>query len=279
MSFVITQPEALSVAANKLQGIGSAMAAQNAAAVAPITGVIPAAADPVSALQAGIFSAYGSQYQSLAAQAQAIHELFVSTLGTSAGTYGATEAANAAAAGSGFSIIGQLTQFGQFGLIPGALNNSSLIGILQMNMFGAGASDLLSWITLGGAGPTTGGAEALGAGSLGSGSLGGLLLAGAVGPAGPAGLGGAPVLAGMGQASSVGGMSVPASWASQAAPAVSPAPAFLAGAGWTSAAPHAAPVTTMPAGMPSVATAGKSGGLGAPRYGVKPTVMPKPAVV
>jgi hypothetical protein len=54
----------------------------------------------------------------------------------------------------------------------------------------------------------------------------------------------------------------------------------LAGAGWTAAAPHTAPVTTMPAGMPSVASAGRGGyGFGAPRYGVKPTVMPKPAVV
>jgi hypothetical protein len=36
----------------------------------------------------------------------------------------------------------------------------------------------------------------------------------------------------------------------------------------------------MPAGVPSVASAGRSGyGLGAPRYGVKPTVMPKPTVV
>ena len=36
-------------------------------------------------------------YQELSAQAAAIHELFVSTLGTSGGSYAATEAANAAA--------------------------------------------------------------------------------------------------------------------------------------------------------------------------------------
>jgi hypothetical protein len=36
----------------------------------------------------------------------------------------------------------------------------------------------------------------------------------------------------------------------------------------------------MPAGMPSMASAGRAGhAFGAPRYGVKPTVMPKPAVV
>jgi hypothetical protein len=39
-------------------------------------------------------------------------------------------------------------------------------------------------------------------------------------------------------------------------------------------------VTTMPAGVPSVASSGRAGyGLGAPRYGVKPIVMPKPAGV
>jgi hypothetical protein len=36
----------------------------------------------------------------------------------------------------------------------------------------------------------------------------------------------------------------------------------------------------MPAGVPSVASAGRGGfGFGGPRYGVKPTVMPKPTVV
>jgi hypothetical protein len=52
----------------------------------------------------------------------------------------------------------------------------------------------------------------------------------------------------------------------------------LAGAGWTSPAPHTPPVTT--AGVPSVASAARPGhGLGAPRYGIKPTVMPKPSLV
>ena len=45
MSFVTTQPEALSAAATTLHGIGSGVNAQNAAAAAPITGVVPAAAD------------------------------------------------------------------------------------------------------------------------------------------------------------------------------------------------------------------------------------------
>ena len=95
MSFVTTQPEGLAAAAGSLQGIGSAISAQNAAAAAPITGVVPAAADEVSALTAAHFAAHAQMYQAVSAQAQAIHEMFVNTLATSAGSYAATEAANA----------------------------------------------------------------------------------------------------------------------------------------------------------------------------------------
>jgi len=99
MSYVTTQPEALAAAAGSLQGIGSAMSAQNAAAAAPTTGVVPAAADEVSALTAAQFAAHAQMYQAVSAQAAAIHEMFVNTLGISSGSYAATEAANAAAAG------------------------------------------------------------------------------------------------------------------------------------------------------------------------------------
>ena len=101
MSFVTTQPEALTAAAGTLSGIGSSLSAQNAAAAAPTTGVVPAAADAVSALTAAQFAAHAQMYQAVSAQATAIHELFVSTLGVSSGSYAATEAANAAAAGLG----------------------------------------------------------------------------------------------------------------------------------------------------------------------------------
>jgi hypothetical protein len=98
MSFVTTQPETLTAAAGNLQGIGTAMGAENAAAAGPTTVVAPAAADEVSALTAAQFSAHAQLYQQVSAQAAAIHEMFVSTLSTSAGSYAATEAANAIAA-------------------------------------------------------------------------------------------------------------------------------------------------------------------------------------
>jgi hypothetical protein len=97
MYFVTTQPELLAAAACSLQGIGSAMAAHNAVAAAPTTGVVPAAADEVSALVAAQFAAHAQIYQAISAQAAAIHEMFVNTLGTSADSYAATEAANAIA--------------------------------------------------------------------------------------------------------------------------------------------------------------------------------------
>src|SRR5271163_3851143 len=99
MSFVSTQPAELTAAAENLQGIGSSLAAQNVAAAAPTTGVLPAAADEVSALTAAQFATHAQMYQAISAQAEAIHQLFVSTLGTSAASYAATEAANALAAG------------------------------------------------------------------------------------------------------------------------------------------------------------------------------------
>lgn len=98
MSFVTTQPELLSAAAGNLHGIGAGVAAHNAAAASPTTSVIPAAADEVSALTATQFAAHAQLYQAVSAQAQAIHEMFVSTLSTSAASYLATEAANAVAA-------------------------------------------------------------------------------------------------------------------------------------------------------------------------------------
>jgi hypothetical protein len=94
MSFVTTQPETLAAAASQLQSVGTAIAAQNAAAAAPTTGVAPAAVDEVSALTATQFGAHAAMYQAVSAQAAAVHDMFVRTLGASAGSYAATEAAN-----------------------------------------------------------------------------------------------------------------------------------------------------------------------------------------
>jgi PE family len=98
MSFLTVEPEMLAMAADGLLGIGSQMAAGNAAAVGPTTGLVPAAADEVSALTTAQFRAHAAMYRAVSAHAAAIHQQFVNTLATSAGSYAATEAANAIAA-------------------------------------------------------------------------------------------------------------------------------------------------------------------------------------
>jgi hypothetical protein len=91
---LITEPAALTAAAGNLAGIGSAMSALNSVVAAPTTALSPAAADEVSALTAAAFAAHGVLYQEVSAQAATIHQLFVTTLEASAGSYAATEAAN-----------------------------------------------------------------------------------------------------------------------------------------------------------------------------------------
>jgi hypothetical protein len=99
MSFVTVQPEMLAAAAGNFQTIGSAMAANDSAAAGPTTGVVPAAADEVSALTATQFATHAAMYQTISAEAAAIHQQFVATLAASAASYAGTEAANAVATG------------------------------------------------------------------------------------------------------------------------------------------------------------------------------------
>lgn len=98
MSFVTAQPEILAATADDLRNIGSGLAAQHAAASRPTTGVIPAAAEEVSALTAVQFAAHAQLYQAVSAQAAAVHDLFVQTVAASAVSYAATEALNTIAA-------------------------------------------------------------------------------------------------------------------------------------------------------------------------------------
>ena len=98
MAFVNTQPAAISAAATQLEGLGNSFAAESSAAASSTTDVFPAATDEVSILQAGVFSTYGQLYQSVSAQAQAIHQQFVQLLNQSSGSYQDTESANQAGA-------------------------------------------------------------------------------------------------------------------------------------------------------------------------------------
>jgi len=282
MSLLTTVPEELAAAAAQLTAIVSSLTAQNAGAAAATTGVAPAAADSVSAQQAGIFSAYGTLYQQIASEAQTIQEQFASTLGLSSGTYASTEASNASqAAGSG-NIANTLFNFlsSNNGLFSPS-GGGTTIGLVETGNFASAQSDDIGLIT--------GTLSAVTAPSDAAGGLTGLAgaadLAGATGPAvvpgmgGMAGLGAMPMTGSMGGATMVGKLSVPPSWAGAVTTVSSTTPMGLQTAGWTAAVPQAGPGTIIP-GMPGVGAAARnSAGFGAPRYGVKPLVMPKPTAV
>ncbi|OBI86585.1 PPE family protein, SVP subgroup [Mycobacterium asiaticum] len=283
MSFLTAVPQELAAAAAQLGAIGAALAGQNAGAAAPTTAIAPAAADQVSILQSGIFTAYGALYQQIAAEAQAMQEQFVQTLGLSSGTYEQSEAANAAAAtaasgpsgiidqistllggpvysagGQPFSLSGNMANFESYEIGNWASATSGLLGLAGGGLFpeGYGVPEELA-----AAAEAAGAAEAATA-------------AGAVGA-----VSGGPVSAALGASTLVGAMSAPPSWAAGATLVSSSAPSALAGAGWTAAAPATTTGGFYP-GMPGVASAARnSAGFGAPRYGVKPIVMPKPVSV
>jgi hypothetical protein len=284
MSFLTTVPEELLAAAAQLGAITSSLTAQNAGAAAATTIIAPAASDSVSIQQAGIFSAFGTQYQTIAAEAQTIQEQFASTLGTSSGTYSATESANAAQATANAVGGGNIID-----IISGLLGGPS--GSLNGNPFSL-SSNFANYLNIGGGNWASAGSDLLGLAG------GGLLdtsggsaaaaadLAGSTAPAtvpvgagaGMAGMGMMPMAAGAGQASMVGKLSVPPSWAGTVASATSSATAVET-VGLTTAMPQAGAGAIVP-GMPGMASAARnSAGFGAPRYGVKPIVMPKPTAV
>ncbi len=291
MSYVKTLPEALAAAAAQLEGIGNSFSAESSAAAGSTTDVVPAASDEVSAMQAGVFSTYGQLYQTVSAQAQTIHQQFVNLMNQSSGSYAQTEAANQAGAGANSlsnaassaastsaaptNPIESLANFinGVTSSLSGSVLNSNITNLsnVQVGNWASAGSDLIG---LGGgglltamSGPATAGADL---GGLGAG------LAGSVGPAtgvgGAGAMGAAPVLAGVGQGASIGALSVPPSWAAGVPGASTP---VTLAAQTFSTAPHAGGMGPGIAGMPAVANGGRGGSsFGAPRYGVKPKVMP-----
>lgn len=297
MSFLTTQTEEMLAAEQLLSGINTNLAAQNAGAAAATTVIAPAAADPVSAQQAAIFSVYGTQYQAIATEAQALLEQYAQTLGISSGSYGDTEAINAsqallsnaaspaaqAAATPGNTPLdylawllgstGNNTNPAMLGGIFGLSSNGANIGNIGFGNWASAGSDLLG--LAGGGLLDTSAADAAGSAADAAG------LADVTTPmagGGMAGMGAAPMAA-AGQATMVGKLSVPPTWAGPATPVVGTSAAPLQTVGWTAAAPQAGTGTVIP-GMPGMGAAARnSAGFGAPRYGVKPIVMPKPATV
>ena len=294
MPGLTTLPEELLAAQTALQGIISNLAAQNAGAAGATTFIAPAAADPVSAQQAGIFSTYGTTYQQIAAEAQALQEQYANNLGVSSNSYSTTEATNAAQ-----NVLSNSS------LISSAADPSSNpLDILQYLLGGTGnystglggpfslSGNTANLLNIGGGNWASAGSDLLGMAGGGlldtsvSDAAAGADLAGTTAPAvapvgvgGVGGMGAMPMAAGIGQATMVGKLSVPPSWAGTVTPVAGTSVAPLETVGWTGAAPQAGTGTIIP-GMPGAGAAARnSAGFGAPRYGVKPIVMPKPATV
>jgi PE family protein/PPE family protein len=281
MSFLTALPEELLAVSAQLAAITTSLTAQNAGAAAPTTTIIPAASDPVSAQQAGIFAAYGAMYQQIAAEAQTIQEQYASTLGLSSGTYSNTEAANAAQTALSGSNPLDVVQY----LLGGTGNYSTGLGgpfslsgnTANILNIGGGnwASAMSNLLGMAGGGllPSAPADAADAAGAADAVSV----TAPAGGMGGMGGMAAMP-MGGLGQATMVGKLSVPPSWAGTFTPGATPINAVQT-VGWTGAAPQAGPGTIVP-GMPGLgAGARNSAGFGAPRYGVKPIVMPKPQAV
>jgi hypothetical protein len=95
LSLLAVVPEMVASTAADLESIRAALNTAHVAAAAPTTGLAAAGADEVSAAVATLFTGYGQEYQALITQASAFHQQFVQTLSSGAGSYLATEAANA----------------------------------------------------------------------------------------------------------------------------------------------------------------------------------------
>lgn len=272
MSFVKTVPEAMSLAASQLAGIGEGLTAQNSAAASATTAIAPAGTDPVSQVQAALFSTYGSHYQAISTQAKAVHQQLVHALSQSAASYSAAESTNQSTTSTS-SLSSAIQNFltnilgvpssGSTSLLSG---NAANIGNIGAGNWASAASDLLG---LAGGGlidfPEEAAADSVG-------------LVGYDQPIpAVAGVGVTPMVgATLAQSATVGELSVPPSWGVQTA-AVTNTPVQLASASMATAEPASG--MRMPAAIPAAmaAAAGNraGGSFGAPRYGHKPTVMPK----
>jgi PE family len=95
MAYVVAVPEMMAALAADLAGVGSDLSTAHAAAAVPTVGLVPAAADEVSASIANLFSRYAEDYHALAGRASAFQDQFVQRLHAGACAYASTEAANA----------------------------------------------------------------------------------------------------------------------------------------------------------------------------------------
>jgi PE family len=130
-----------------LASIGSSLNAASVTAAAPTSSIVAAAADEVSEAVAALFSGNAQEFQALSVQAADFHQRLVQTLNASAASYGAAEAANAAAAATPLRAEQQQ--------ILGTINTPTEL-LLQRPLIGDGTNGAAGTGQNGGAGGTGG---------------------------------------------------------------------------------------------------------------------------
>jgi PPE-repeat protein len=279
-------PGVLQAAVTALTNADTALA-PDVAAISAVTAVVPPGSDQVSIAQAAAIEAWGNTIQTALANGQSYATQFITNLSNASDTYTFAEAANAADAtadaaaspGDG-SIITSIAQL--LGGPSNSLNGEpfSLSGNAAnyLNIGGGNwASAMSDLLGMAGGGLLPAGSDTIGDAGVAA------ALASDTTPVGVGGMGGfgAMPMGAMGGGTLVGNLSAPPSWAGQITPVAGTATSPLRTVGWTAAAPEAASGSFIP-GMPGMVTGGagrSAAGFGAPRYGVKPIVMPKPATV
>ncbi|MBI2700909.1 MAG: PE-PPE domain-containing protein [Mycobacterium sp.] len=97
MTSLLVQPEIITSVVTDMERIGSTVSAASAAAAAPTSGLLAAAADEVSAAIANFFGTYGQEFQAAVATVEAYQSQFQQALAAAANAYVHTEAAAATA--------------------------------------------------------------------------------------------------------------------------------------------------------------------------------------
>lgn len=97
MTQLLVDPQIITTVAADIDSIGSTIRAASAAAAAPTSGLLAAAADEVSAAIANLFGAHGQQFQAMVGQVEAYAGRFQQSLAAAANAYVQTENAAAAA--------------------------------------------------------------------------------------------------------------------------------------------------------------------------------------
>ena len=158
MSYVMATPELMAAAATDLAAIGSTLRAAHLAAAVPTVGVIPAAADEVSAGVAQVFSQAAQSFQGLVGKASAYGEQFAQQLTAGGGAYAAAEAVNAASvAFDPNSILQELIDApaGFLGVFNNLYNSASgvlkfMLSFLELPVYIGYEALVLTYLTLAG---------------------------------------------------------------------------------------------------------------------------------